>query len=718
MIRTHNPVESSACPERAVLEAFHCGKLPEPSVETIAAHLTICSYCSSALDELHRAPARDDSLLGRLRQCRQPAEAEDRTGCAELEAAARVIPFADEPAAAALFTDSDVRDSSVTATIRTGRTTSAAPAEVALPTVVGPYQVLAKIGEGGMGIVYKARQSSVNRLVALKTVLAGAHARTQARTRFRIEGEAIARLRHPHVVQIFDFGDHEGLLYYSMELLESGSLESRLKENTLPARAAAELVRTLAGAVEYAHQARVLHRDLKPANILFAADGTPKVADFGLAKLLDAEEGHTQSDVVLGTASYMAPEQADGRVADIGVPTDVYGLGAILYRALAGRPPFKADSAAETRRQVIHTPLVPPSQVRRGLDRVLEAICLRCLEKAPARRYASAAALADDLGRWLRGEPTAARPPRWPARLGRWARRYAVALALGAAVLAVVAVAYWRNPQRAVEQAQRALANGQPVTLVGPMGRPRWSRWRVGGAESSLGGADEGPLVISSGTSRSLLELLPDPGCDRYRIDVQVQHLSGDFSTRCGLFFGYQTLVSPQGEVPGYLTLTFNGIHSAADFVDRVKASETIPAKIRARLRAPDTNCATLNARCEAVGPLPAPQGWNLFVASGADFKPSGATHPQPWHTLTVTLTPALLRAEMDGCLVGERAAPQYSLQMAMQLDGLRRNPTGTVYVQPGLPPEIPKRGALGLFVSHGFAAFREVVVTPLPDEP
>jgi serine/threonine protein kinase len=306
------------------------------------------------------------------------------------------------------------------------------------PTVPG-YEILAEVGRGGMGVVYRARQLSSRRTVALKLLRDGALAGPQARARFRIEAEAAARVRHPNVVEIYEVREDHGRPCFAMELVEGGTLEQHLAGRPHPAAQAAELVRTLALAVQHAHAQHVVHRDLKPANILLTrrasslacppAEGKqgclpyePKIADFGLAKRLDSDStAWTREGAVLGTAGYLAPEQADGRVQEVGPAADVWALGAILYEMLTGRPPFQAESWAAMLEAVLHAEPAPPRRLRPDVPPDLETVCLKCLEKEPGRRYASAAALADDLGRFLEGASVTAVPLGAAERLARLA---------------------------------------------------------------------------------------------------------------------------------------------------------------------------------------------------------------------------------------------------------------------------------------------------------
>lgn len=290
------------------------------------------------------------------------------------------------------------------------------------PTLPG-YEVLEELGRGGMGVVYRARQKGTNRAVALKVVLTGGHAGVAERARFQAEAEAVARLTHPGIVQVYEVGEYEGVPYFSMEYVEGGTLAGRLQGGSLRPAEAAQLVESLATAVHAAHQRGIIHRDLKPANVLLTEDGIPKVADFGLAKRLDAPGGQTATGAVLGTPSYMAPEQAAGQSSVITTLVDVYSLGAILYETLTGRPPFRAETPLATIHQVLECEPEPPRACHPEIDRDLEAACLKCLDKDPARRYGSAQALADDLRAWQAGEPVSARPPGLSRLVRRWLRR-------------------------------------------------------------------------------------------------------------------------------------------------------------------------------------------------------------------------------------------------------------------------------------------------------
>jgi WD40 repeat protein len=285
------------------------------------------------------------------------------------------------------------------------------------------YEVLGELGRGGMGIVWKARQVAADRVVALKMILAGEQADEEQRQRFRTEAQAVARLDHANIVKVFEVGEHQGRPYFTLEFCPGGSLQRKLAGTPLPPREAAVLVEVLAQAMAAAHQHGIIHRDLKPSNVLLGADDTPKISDFGLAKKLDENSSWTQTGAVMGTPSYMAPEQAQGRTQEQGPLVDVYALGAILYECLTGRPPFKAATMLDTLFQVVHDDPVSVRQLQPQTPRDLETIALTCLQKQPSRRYAQAQDLAEDLRRWLAGEPIRARPVGALERAVKWVRR-------------------------------------------------------------------------------------------------------------------------------------------------------------------------------------------------------------------------------------------------------------------------------------------------------
>jgi tRNA A-37 threonylcarbamoyl transferase component Bud32 len=305
----------------------------------------------------------------------------------------------------------------------------------------GDYQLLRKIAQGGMGVVYQARQTKLNRVVALKMIRAGRLSSEHDVRRFYIEAEAAARLDHPGIVPVYEVGAHQGEHFFSMAFVEGGSLVTRVQEGPLAPRAAAALLQSVAEAVAYAHQRGIVHRDLKPGNVLLDRDGRPKITDFGLAKKLEEDSGLTGTGQVMGTPSYMPPEQAAGRAEEVGPAADVYALGAILYYLLTGRPPFHAAGVMETLKLVMESEPLPPRRLRQDVDRDLETICLKCLHKEPPRRYASAWALAEDLRRYLAGEPIAARAVGRAERAWRWCRRNPTGAGmLAASVVAVVAL--------------------------------------------------------------------------------------------------------------------------------------------------------------------------------------------------------------------------------------------------------------------------------------
>jgi WD40 repeat protein len=378
----------SECLTEAELAAFQLGDVPEAALQGLAEHLERCPRCQEA------ARALDGLSDGALASYRRSATAG---------------PF---------------------------------PGGESPPRRVGDYEILGEIGRGGMGVVYRARHARLARVAALKMLLGGPFADREQRLRFRAEAEVVARLRHPHIVQLFEVGEHEleaGLPrpYFTLEFVEGGNLAQRLAGRPLAPHQAASWLEPLARAVHHAHEQGIIHRDLKPSNVLLTDDGQPKVCDFGVAKFLTGSDVKTISGMILGTAEYMAPEQAEAKAAP-GPGCDIYALGAILYEMLTGRPPFRGATPLDTLNQVRAKEPVPVRGLQPSVPRDLETICLKCLEKEPGKRYATAAALAEDLHRLLAREPIIARPVRWWERTLKWGRRRPTVAALGAAVVTAV----------------------------------------------------------------------------------------------------------------------------------------------------------------------------------------------------------------------------------------------------------------------------------------
>jgi tetratricopeptide (TPR) repeat protein/tRNA A-37 threonylcarbamoyl transferase component Bud32 len=384
-----------------------------------------------------------------------------------------------------------------------------------LPRIPG-YDVEAVLGRGGMGVVYKARQRRLNRFVALKMLITGAFAGPHERARFQREAEAVAGLRHANIVQVYDVGDHERCPYFTMEFLEGGSLAQALANTPQPAHKAAALLATLAEAMQVAHRGGIVHRDLKPANILLTSDGTPKIADFGLARHFDGEQALTLSEIRMGTPSYMAPEQVIGKAGTVGPAADIYALGALLYELLTGRPPFRGETASETERQVVAEEPVPPARLNPKVPRDLETICLKCLHKDPQRRYADAGALAEDVRRFVEGRPIWARRISPLEHVWRWCRRNPAGAALAVMVLVLVGLsvggALWVQRQQLERRIEAALRrDGARLAIEEALGQQEDLRRR--------GMWEEAKVILARAETR-----LDDAGSDELRRRLAREH--------------------------------------------------------------------------------------------------------------------------------------------------------------------------------------------------
>ena len=448
-----------------------------------------------------------------------------------------------------------------------GPRASAAVACEALSTLIGPYWIQEFIGSGGMGVVYKAKHTTIGRVVALKRINFAGMSNAWSQARFRNEGEALARLDHPNIPRLYEFDDDQGDPYFTMEWIDGPTLAKKFEAGPMELREAAELVRTLAETVEYLHEKSVLHRDLKPGNVMLDADGTAKVMDFGLAKLMDVDAmGLTPTDAAIGTPCYMSLEQAQGRTAEIDQKTDVYALGAILYEAVTGRPPFRGENKLETIRLICETEVVPPSHLRAEIPQDLDAVCLKCLERDRERRYSSARQVADDLEKWLKGErwEMIARPLGWSARVSRAVHRRAKTLsAIGVALLGVLTGFLLLSPspiprgndppgpteeerrQQAIAAIQAKLNAGQKAVLIGATGAPPDYHWVIGGARSSAEVDDSGTFLLSS-QGISLLSLLSGISVDRYELVANLRHDKSDWPGEVGVYCGSSDSSSPR----------------------------------------------------------------------------------------------------------------------------------------------------------------------------
>jgi serine/threonine-protein kinase len=682
---------TGSCPEREALVAFQKGEMPVPELEAIAAHLETCVECEKALRALEEAPTVARLGLA-LRADLLPAESE----CQAMEDRAK-----------ALIVDGG------NFTVSVG---SAQPTvEWHGPRSFANFDLLEKIGQGGMGVVFKAWQRTLRRFVAVKMLLPARQTDAEAMTRMRIDAEALARLRHPNVVLVHEFGEHDGQLYLVMEYLDGGNLASRFANGPLPEDEAASLVATLASAVQAAHEADIVHRDLKPGNVLLASDGTRKITDFGLARLVDDPEGaNTRSEAILGTTQYMAPEQAAGKIDEVGRAADIYALGVILYEALTGRPPFKGTTPLHTLELIQRTEVVWPGRLRKGLSRDLEAVCLKCLEKDPRRRYATAQELAADLQAQMQGSPTAARPLTLLARFGRWLSRHpawvAAALLLLCMGALVPAVQEQLDPDRPRREIEAALARGEPVVLIGPTGGPRWSRWEVGGERHSFSARPDGPFLVSA-WAYGYLELIRDPQMDRYRFRARVKHDRGELVPRVGVYFGHRFYPTSAATVMRFFgQLTFDDItdpqmpHNLAKGEGRISMDAPPPPKVTQ---------ASLTALALPEYPN-RPGRWigtGIGVSSG-EFVPAGPSGG-PWHDVAVEVTPTEVRGTWDGQKMGAIPASRF---VQTTLESLRWPPVlaGLGFDPNQLQLQYAPRGSLGLFVDHSSASFANVVIEPL----
>jgi len=575
--------------------------------------------------------------------------------------------------------------------------------------VLGRHEILKEIDRGGMGVVYRARDLVLDRVVALKVIRSGAFASDDEVRRFYQEARAAAQLRHPNIVPIYGMGMYEQQHCFTMALFPRGSLAEHLLEYREDVRAAAALLVKVARAVQAAHEHGIIHRDLKPGNILLDERGEPVVSDFGLAKRQDVSAVLTLPAHPVGTPAYMAPEQARCEAAT--AASDIWSLGVILYELLTVRRPFSGDGCDDVKQKILHADLVSPRRLRPDLPRDLETIVLTCLEKEPKRRYPSAAALADDLERWLRGEPIQARPePRWQRLRRQFRRRVGMKgvmmMLVGVLLLVSGAAGVWtlfvylspaakvqRSQEQVLASLQRELAEGKSVTLVGPVGPPKWYRWRTQMGRAPLPVRHKSPLKLESGARLLLLELLPDPQHVSYRFSAEVQPYpqTAQNPMQIGLYFAYEELATPTGleQCFGLFRLVVeNSVVTEAElflmgYYEQDANEKNVIYEI-----------PLLFKRRSGFFPnVPPPPAANL--------------KEMPWRRIEVHVTPIEVKAFCDECLMGHYFVANMQKKIAK---AWRATHPATFPL-----PTFPLRGGLGLYVVNGPVNCRNVVVEPIP---
>ncbi len=555
------------------------------------------------------------------------------------------------------------------------------------PAHLGRYHLLNQIGGGGMGVVHRARgPAPLDRIVALKQLRAGKTALPEEVQRFALEARVAGGLRHPHILPIYDQGEHDGLLFFTMPLIEGGNLTRHLDRLRADPRAAAGLVEKIASAVQFLHENGVLHRDLKPSNILLDVGDEPLVTDFGLVKLLDGDAALTETGRVMGTPAYLSPEQAAGRTRQVAETSDVWALGVILYELLTGQRPFQSDDRDELYRRILADEPAAPRRLAPALDARLENIVLKCLAKEPGERYQTAAALADDLRSWLEGRQPQARPPRRWARAFKAVRRrpwvsgavvvlFFLAVGFGAAFLL-------GKPADPRADALKKLKDGDPVTWIAEMGPPLAYTSGYGAGDAVIQKDRRQPFGIMT-NALTQLDLVPDPQRDHYRLRVQVQHADVlDANSEFGVTFDHQTVSTGDGVHHFLLVLLLN---------ERI---EDIPAGAS----------FTLIHFLDNGRDPPALHRANLGVGTTLPDPPPNAG--RPWRRIDAVVTPDKISVTLDDVALRDLTWAFVAKKATLLMNQKNIGP----HVE---PPVLGPRGTLGLYALRTAAAFRSFVIEP-----
>ncbi|HEV3237776.1 MAG TPA: serine/threonine-protein kinase [Gemmataceae bacterium] len=583
-------------------------------------------------------------------------------------------------------------------------------------TLFGRYQLLEVLAQGGMGIVYKALDTQLGRIVALKMIRSGSNAEPTEIERFQREARAIAQLRHDHIIELYDFDYEDGRFYYTMPFLPGGTLAARLRRGPANLKEMVEIVRKVALALHHAHEHHLLHRDVKPSNVLLDEKGKPLVADFGLAKFLNADSDLTLTQHFLGTPSYAAPELLADPPGEPSEQSDIWSLGVMLYELLVGRRPFCGGSASAVVRQIQTIDPPSPSSLRGEIDAGLEAIILKCLRKAPGQRYSSALELATHLENWEQGRPLAVIPEPLISKVRRKLAVHKKSLSIGlgllSAILAVTClVLLWPqsatstkkgDPEEWYKKVQAELAKDKTVTLVPQKGQPPGFRVLTGETPPNGDDIDDKPFRVHS-VGLTLIELLPDPLCDNYRFSVEVRH---DNMTEglAGLFVKYNSLDTDKGPIYAYFELGFADFGTNRNWF---------------YLNNPDEEQGLLDLKYVMLRDPNSEKDWGSheYLRTGLydTFLPQRAVSSgpdAPWRRLTINVSSTEITFALDGeplkKLVFEEFQP--TLQGWKELL-LQRNPEKSAFRQ----LDFDTGHGLGVFVLNGSAAFRSATISRIP---
>jgi serine/threonine protein kinase len=604
-----------------------------------------------------------------------------------------------------------------TASLFTSEPESAHPG-IQLGASLDGYILLENIGRGGMGIVFKAKQPNSEQIVAVKMIRDGIFADQEARPRFLQEVRAMGRLQSAkNIVPIYHVGQYLNFLFYVMPFLAGGNLSKQRKRYSDEPRKAVAVVEKVARAVHQLHVNQILHRDIKPSNILLDANDEPYLSDFGLAKLVDQEQSLTGSHQRLGTPAYMAPEQTGLLPTPMSAQTDIWALGVLLYELLTGVRPFAApDSEISTTLpwKIVNETPPRPRELRPDLDPGLEAVILKCLEKQPADRYASAEELAEELGRWLCGGPLRTKPVNRIRRLGRFLRTYPKSsTALGFLLLVISigapAVLHLSRPEdrdRPLHQIQQQLAAGKPVVLIGEKAQPRWSSWMHGKNVQTSSDKDGYFVANAWGKEEGMLELVRDIPTDRYRLKGKIRHDTSNFNGSVGVFFGHHAKNTETVKYDLFFQFSYNDVDSNN-------------AKPRPKGFPPETfipNTATfspvIRTEVEGVGPA-----FNIFAGQAVAHFECASLIGQKWRDFQIAITPEFVIGQFE-------KQPEKRISLKAQIASLERDTKNRAREDPVRQSELlhceaffNHRGSLGIYIRGGSAAFSDFVLEPLPQE-